>query len=55
MVSTQPDFFYFNEPLDDDVLKRLKKELDREKLNAYLKRYSKRFAENVFKNLSYKL
>jgi predicted transcriptional regulator of viral defense system len=51
LEKTLIDFFYFKEPLDGDVLKKLRKEIDKEKLLIYLKKYPKKFRESVLENL----
>jgi predicted transcriptional regulator of viral defense system len=51
LEKTLIDFFYFKEPLDGDVLKKLRKEIDKEKLLIYLKKYPEKFRESVLENL----
>ncbi len=43
------DFIYFKETLGKEVLKNIKKKIDNKKLNIYLKKYQKKFRENVLK------
>ncbi len=49
LEKTLIDFAYFNEPLDKEVLLKLKRKLDRKKLGGYLKQTSKRFQEKFGK------
>ncbi|MCX6802399.1 MAG: type IV toxin-antitoxin system AbiEi family antitoxin domain-containing protein [Candidatus Diapherotrites archaeon] len=43
------DFFYFREPLPESALKELLKKADGKKLNAFLKKYPKRFRHSFRK------
>ncbi len=52
LEKTLIDFFYFKEPLGEDVLKSMRKKIDRGKLMGYLKKYPKKFREQVLENLA---
>jgi len=45
------DFVYFKEPLDKEVLKEIKRRVEKEKINKYLKHYPKRIKKNVLRLL----
>ncbi len=41
------DLFYFDEPIDKEVLRRIKEEIDKKRLSSYLARYPKRIKKRV--------
>jgi len=41
------DMVYFKQPLDKELIMEFKKKIGKKKLNAYLKRYPKRFREKI--------
>jgi len=45
------DFVYFKEPLDKEVLKEIKRRVEKEKINKYLKYCPKRIKKNVLRLL----
>jgi predicted transcriptional regulator of viral defense system len=45
------DFVYFKEPLDKEVLKEIKRKVDKKKINNYLKRYPERIRKSVLRLL----
>ena len=45
------DLVYFKENLEKEALKNIKKGIDDEKMRIYLKKYSKKFRERVFRIL----
>jgi len=45
------DMIYFKQPLDKEVILEFRKKINKKKLLDYLKRYPKRFRDNVISKL----